>query len=164
MKKNIFFFLILFCKIGTAQLNDSITAPYLQDKKLPFFKIMLTDSSSFYKSNLKRKHSTLIVFFSPDCEHCKKFTELLLTKTGDFKKTQIIMVSALPLNFIKDFYTRYQIEKYPSIIMGKDALYFFATYYQAHYMPFVAAYNKKGELIKGWDGGTRIDEIVEAMK
>jgi thiol-disulfide isomerase/thioredoxin len=148
---------------GYSQRNDQVEAPYLQDKKLPFFKVMLTDSSLFYKSDLKKNQPTVLIFFSPECEHCRKMTELLLNNIEAFKKTQIVMVSALPLANIKEFYTSLHIEKYKTIHMGKDDLYFFPTYFQAHYLPFIAVYNKKAELVKAWDGGTILDNIIEAL-
>jgi thiol-disulfide isomerase/thioredoxin len=164
MKKIFFFVLILSSITASSQSPDSVVAPYLQDKKIPFFKMMLTDSSLFYKSNLKKNRAAIIFFFSPDCEHCKQQTEELLKNIDAFKKTQVIMVSPLPMKMIKDFYNEMQIDKYPTIKMGKDALYFFARYFNTHFFPFIAVYNKKGDLIKGWDGGTTVKELLECLK
>ena len=145
MKRIFFIVFVLIGQFAKSQSIDSIQAPYLQDKKIPFFKMMLTDSSFFYKDDLKRRRPTIIVYFSPDCEHCKNFTELLVERIDEFKETQLVMISPLPMNKIKEFYADHNIEKYPSIKMGKDALYFFGNYFGAHYIPFIAAYNKKGE-------------------
>ncbi|MBI2729745.1 MAG: redoxin domain-containing protein [Sphingobacteriales bacterium] len=164
MKYAVTVFFLFLNSLAHSQDADSSKTPYLMDKKIPFFKMMMTDSSLFYKSDLKKKTATVIVYFSPDCEHCKKFTETLTGQIGDFKKTQFIMISPLPMNKIKEFYEQYHIENYSSIKMGKDDLYFFGTYFQAHYIPFVAVYNKKGELVKGWDGGTTIKNLLEALK
>jgi thiol-disulfide isomerase/thioredoxin len=158
-------FLFVFnVSFGQSVSVDSNQVPYLQDKKLPFFKIMQTDSSLFYKSDLKKRTSTVIVYFSPDCEHCQKFTELLTKKIDEFKKTQFVMVSPFPMTKIKEFYDQYHIKDYSSIIMGHDALYFFGTYFHARFIPFVAAYDKKGNLIRGWEGGITIDELQKALK
>lgn len=164
MKRILFFAFILITDFVNAQTTDSIQAPYLQDKQLPFFKMMLTDSSVFYKDDLKKNRPTIIIFFSPECEHCKKLTELLIEDIKEFKKTQVVMISPLPLSKIKDFYNELHIKKYRSIKMGKDALYFFANYFQTHYLPFIATYNKKGKLVKGWEGGTTIKELVESVQ
>ncbi|MGE5107808.1 MAG: thioredoxin fold domain-containing protein [Sphingobacteriales bacterium] len=164
MKRLLFIVFILTASFARSQSKDSIQAPYLQDKKLPFFKMMLTDSSIFYKNDLKKNQPAIIIFFSPECEHCKKLTESLIESINEFKKTQIVMISPLPLSKIKEFYDEQQIKKYRSIKMGKDALYFFANYFQTHYLPFIATYNKKGELVKGWEGGTTIKELLESLK
>lgn len=164
MKRMFFIVFVLTAELASSQINDSTLAPYLQDKKLPFFKMMLTDSSLFYQSNLKKRKPVLIIYFSPDCEHCKKLTELLIERIAEFNKTQLVMISPLPMNKIKEFYTDHHIENYPTIKMGKDELYFFGNYFGAHYIPFIAAYNKKGELIKGWEGGTTISDLLEALK
>ena len=156
-------FLFIVCA-AQSQPADSSKTPYLIDKKLPFFKLILTDSSSFYTVDLKKKKNTLIIFFSPDCEHCKKLTGLILENTEGFKKTQIVMASSQPLSRIKEFYEEMKIGSYANIKMGKDALYFFGIYFRAQYLPFIALYNKKGELVKGWDGGTTVNELLEAVK
>lgn len=154
--------LIVFSSFG--QQTDSSKTPYLVDRKVPFFKMMMTDSSFFYKDDLKKKRPTVIIYFSPECEHCIHFTELLLERIAEFKKTQFVMISPLPLSKVKEFYIAHHIENYPNIKMGKDDLYFFGNYFQARYIPFIAAYNSKGELIRGWEGGTTINTLLEAIK
>jgi thioredoxin-related protein len=158
-----FLFLLLFAS-GFTQQVDSSKVPYLVDKKIPFFKMLLTDSSVFYKSDIKKKKATVIVYFSPECEHCQLFTQQLTKRIKEFGKTQWIMISPLPFKEVKDFYNKYDISNYSSIKMGFDSLFFFGSYFQAHYIPFIAAYNKKGELIRGWEGGTTVDEILKELK
>lgn len=164
MKYVVAILLIFVAHTTFSQQADSSKTPYLIDKKLPFFKMMQTDSSLFYKSDLKKKKPVVIVYFSPECEHCKHFTELLKQRISAFKKIQIVMVSPLPLSSIKEFYNSEQLKNYPAIKMGRDELYFFGNYFQAKYLPFMAAYNKKGQLIRGWEGGTTIDELLKALK
>ncbi|HET9056492.1 MAG TPA: hypothetical protein VFN30_06570 [Chitinophagaceae bacterium] len=159
----IFPVLILSVLALKAQPADSVKAPYLLDKKLPFFKIMLTDSSFFYKDNLKKNRATIIILFSPECDHCKKQIEQLIQNIDKFKKTQILMISPLPFTKIKEFYNEYQIHRYKNIKMGKDALYFFANYFQTHYIPFIAAYDKNKQLIKGWEGNVNTDDLIKAV-
>ena len=164
MKRVLFIVFVLMAQFVKSQSNDSILAPYLQDKKIPFFKMMMTDSSLFFKDDLKQHRPTIIIYFSPECEHCKKLTGLILEHIKEFKKTQIVMISPLPLSKIKEFYSEQHIDEYPSIKMGKDELYFFGGYFKAHYIPFIATYDKKGALIKGWEGGTTINDLLEAVK
>lgn len=164
MKYALTVLLITVASTVFSQAADSSKIPYLADKKIPFFKMLMTDSSLFYKSDLKKKRPTLIIYFSPDCEHCQKFTEQLTKRIAEFKKTQLIMISPLPMSRIQEFYGDYHIKDYPTIKMGYDVLFFFGSYFQARYIPFIAAYNKNGELIRGWEGGTTIDELLKELK
>ncbi|RTL59081.1 MAG: redoxin domain-containing protein [Sphingobacteriales bacterium] len=159
----ILFLLILNTSFSQTVTVDSSQVPYLQDKKLPFFKMILPDSSFFYKDDLKKNRSTVIVYFSPECEHCKKFTHLLKQRINDFKKTNFVMISPLPLSKIKEFYEEEHIAEYSNIKMGKDALYFFGNYFHANFIPFIAAYDKKEKLIRGWEGEVTIDNLVKAV-
>ena len=103
--KYVFTALLCFVfKVSFSQAVDSSRTPYLMDKKLPFFKMMLTDSSLFYKSNLKKNRATIIIFFSPDCEHCQMETKELTASIKLFKKAQIIMASPLDYIILKKSY------------------------------------------------------------
>jgi hypothetical protein len=48
--------------------------------------------------------------------------------------------------------------------MGRDVPYFFAPYYRGRSIPFLAIYNKQQKLVRVYDGGAKIDKILEALK
>lgn len=145
-------------------LFDSIP-PHLKNLKLPDFKILLPDSISFfYKENLDRKKKyTLLMSFSPECDHCKQQTLEILTRIDAFKNAQIVMTTTLPFEQMKLFYTEFKIGAYKNIVLGRDLLFFFPRYYKNNSLPFLALYNKKGELMSVYDGGVRIETIINQL-
>ena len=62
------------------------------------------DSAVFTNENIKKNEPFILMFFSPECEHCQKETKELLAYKDELKGIQILMVSALPYKEIKDFY------------------------------------------------------------
>ena len=63
---------------GAQELKDSL-APYQRFPQVPPFTMMIApDSTAFAKADLKKKKAVMIVYFSPDCDHCKHFTKELL--------------------------------------------------------------------------------------
>jgi thiol-disulfide isomerase/thioredoxin len=148
----------VFAKAGYGQ--DSIPA-HLKNLRLPDFKLLLPDSSTnFYTENLKPNRITIVISFSPECEHCQKQTKEIIAQIDRFKQVQIVMATTLPFEKMKAFYKEYKIGSYKNIIMGRDILFFFPKYYRNHYLPLIAVYNEKAQLIHYADGGVSTAELI----
>jgi len=116
-------------------------------KTMPPFKIQLTDKSFFSAKDIKKDVPTMLVYFSPTCEHCQEFTKHMLEKSNAFKKLQIIMVTYLPLTDIKKFETDFQLEKYSNIKTGSEGNTFLVPkFYDIRTFPFIALFNNIGAL------------------
>src|SRR6202011_1998046 len=107
------------CKILTAQPtapNQPATdpanaqAPFLRFPTLPPFHLLKLDSSTYLtKDDLKKHRRTLIMFFSPDCDHCKHQTEAILEVQDKFKDIEIVMATYQPFEEMKAFNAHYRI-------------------------------------------------------
>jgi thioredoxin-related protein len=162
MKSFLFLCTVLLALNATASV-DSIPA-HLKGLKIPDFKLLLVDSTTnFYTENLDGKKNTLIMLFSPDCDHCQHQTEDIIRNIAAFKNTQIVMTTVLPFNQMKTFYETYRLQRFKNIIMGRDVLYFFSPYYRAQFTPYLALYNKKGELLYTNDGQVKIETLLAQL-
>jgi thioredoxin-related protein len=160
------YFLVLIIIAGStisfAQTDTSLL--YLRFPIIPSFKLTnIADSSVFTKDNLKKKKATVMMVFSPDCEHCQEETKQLTANIKLFKKAQIIMISPLEFSYMRKFYNEYKIADYPTITMGRDPIYFFGTFYQVRSFPSIFVYNKKGNFVKAFTGSTPVEEIAAAL-
>src|SRR5437763_877980 len=64
---------IACCQTVCAQVDTSLI--YLRFPEIPPFKIVnVADSASFTKADLSKKKATIIMVFSPNCEHCQHET------------------------------------------------------------------------------------------
>ena len=163
MKK--YFLFILICFISTTSFSQTDTLLlYRRFPFVPSFKLInIADSSIFTKDNLKKKKATIIMMFSPDCEHCQEETKEITAKINLFKKAQIIMVSPLDFNYMKQFYNEYKIAGFPNITMGRDPTYFLGTFYKVRSFPSIFVYDKKGKLVNSFTGSTPVEEIAAAL-
>ena len=147
---------------GRAQTDTSVL--YLRFPTVPPFSITrVTDSTKFTKNDLLKKKATIIIIFSPDCEHCQKVTRELVANIKLFKKAQIIMASPLEHKYLKKFYKEYNIASCPNIIMGRDPGYFFGSFYRLRFFPGIFLYDKKGNFVKAFDGNIPVEKIAEAL-
>lgn len=163
--KKILILLISVVVTGTAMAQTDTTLLYLRFPFVPSFKLTnMADSSYFTKDNLKKKTPTIIMLFSPDCEHCQHETKELTAKIKLFKKAQIVMASPLDYNYIKKFYTEYKIADYPNITMGRDPSYFLGTFYKVRSFPAIFVYDKKGNYVMSFSGSAPVEAIAAALK
>lgn len=163
MKSFLLFVAFITISATSSASVDSIPA-HLKGLRIPDFKLMLVDSvTNFYTENLDTNKNTLIMLFSSDCDHCQHQTEDIIKNIDAFKNTQIVMNTILPFHLMKEFYERYQLSKYKNIIMGRDVLFFFSPYYRSQFTPYLAIYNKKGELLFTNDGQMKIENLIAQL-
>jgi thioredoxin-related protein len=163
MKSFLLFLIFIGITASASAAVDSIPA-HLKGLRIPDFKLLLVDSvTNFYTENLDPEKNTLIMMFSPDCDHCQHQTEDIIKNMDAFKNTQIVMNTILPFSQLKEFYETYQLHRFKNIIMGRDVLFFFSPYYRAQFTPYLALYNKKGELLYTNDGQVKIETLIAQL-
>ena len=81
-----------------------------------------------------------------------------------FKDIQIVMATFMPFDKMKGFYQDYKLDRFPNITVGYDTQHMLATYYRISYTPFLAFYDKKGNLIEGIQGGLPLTKVLEYFK
>ena len=163
LKKLLFLSLFTFICLASFSQIDS-TAPYIKSPTIPSFAIYKApDSTAFTKNDLKKNEETVIIIFSPDCEHCQHETEALLKDIDKFKNTQIVMITYLPYDEMITFYKNYKIADYPQITMARDTKFFFPQFFKIRNLPSIFVYDKNGKLKKNFEGSVKIDSIVGAL-
>ncbi|MBS1633901.1 MAG: redoxin domain-containing protein, partial [Bacteroidetes bacterium] len=141
---------------------DSTQLPaYKRFPTLPPVKLLLADSiSHFGKENFNKKSPVLIIIFNPDCEHCQKETEELLDSMNHFKNIQIVMATMMPFDKMNEFIKKYKLDNFKNIVVGQDNQYFLPVFYMVSNLPYLALYNKMGELITTYEGAVPIHTVI----
>lgn len=142
MYKKIAGFIVLSLCLVTvfAQQNNTGIAP---------FKITLSNGKTFTYKQLKPNTPTVLIYFSPTCDHCKEFTKELLTYQKQLLNKQIVMVGYEPVAKVKEFDSSYQVSSKPNFKIGTEGYTFIVQkYYSVQRFPFVAMYNKQMKLVK----------------
>lgn len=159
---SLFSFIAFFA--NAQQLEGDSVPAYKRLPAMPPFKIMVApDSTSFTREDLKKRKPNVIMVFSPDCDHCVHSTEDLIAHYDLFKNVQIIMVSALPFEYVKKFYEKLHIANYPNIKVGEDKNYFLGSFYQVKSFPSIYLYSKKGKFKQFFDPNTPWETIAKFL-
>jgi len=143
--------------------NDT-TAPYYKNPNLPLFKMYNLDSVAFTQSVLVKHKKTIVMMFNPECGHCQKEIDILLSIPQVTQNTQIILVSTEPLAKIKEFYFKNHLERFPYIFAGKDIKYFWGRFFKPSTIPVLAFYNEQDQFITLHQGNMDKAEVIAALQ
>jgi thioredoxin-related protein len=137
---------------------------YLKNPTIPAFNLLKLDSSTYLtREDIKKHHLTMIMFFSPTCDHCKHQTRDILESMDRFKDIEIVMATYQPFGEMRDFYKSFKIGDHPNIKMGRDEKFALPVYYKIKNLPFLALYDKKGNLITTFEGNQKVDTLLNAF-
>jgi len=132
---------------------------------LPDFKMKLTDGSTFSTANVSHKKPVIVIYFAPDCEHCRALMNELLPQMHAFKNTEILMVTFESLDDVAWFENHYHTKNYPNVKVGVEVpVFFLKNYYKLEHTPFTALFNKKGKLMVSYKEYTPVNELIKWVK
>lgn len=136
-----------------------------QPHKVPPFRILQTNGKVFNAANLPFGKPILLIYFSPDCDHCQVMMKEWFSKADSFKKASVVMVTFLSIEKVKAFEEDYKLKRYSNIIAGTEGLSFFVrNYYKIADMPFAALYNKNGDLVVSYQKNIPLNELAGKLK
>jgi thioredoxin-related protein len=175
--KKIVLFSALACLLAThaiAQENkdkNNIQSPPAAEQKpfekspaLPEFKMILRDSATFFNTaDIPKGKPIMLVFFDPDCKHCKDFTKDMVAGMESLKNVRIYMITtAHNMKMLREFYDNNHLGDYPNIMaVGRDVDFFYVPYFGVTRFPDIAIYSKRKKLIKHFQGEQPVSELVK---
>jgi thiol-disulfide isomerase/thioredoxin len=132
---------------------------------VPPFKMLLTNGKTFTSKNLPQCKPVIIIYFSPDCEHCQTLMNAFFKKVNDFKNTEVVMVTFRPLSEVAGFEKTYRTYKYSNIIVGTEVpVFFFKMYFNLMKTPFTVLYDKQGQYRYSYREETPIDDLQMRLR
>lgn len=160
------FLLLMMAQSTRAQQTATSQPPYLQNPVVPEFKVLLPDSTHWFsKANLKKGRAVMFMAFNPDCEHCQKQADIIVANNkGALEKVEIVMATYQDMKKLRDFIRDHKLSGHPNIIVGRDVNYFFGPFFNMHYSPFLAFYDKQGKLSKVFEGGAQADRLKTTVE
>jgi thioredoxin-related protein len=163
--KSIFLFLFLSIAFASFAQLDTMRPAYQRYPTVPSLQLILEDSATKYtKADLPKNKPLLLMMFSPDCEHCKQEASQIAANIGAFKNMHIVMTTPYPIYRMREFAATTGISGLKNIVVAKDHYYLLPPFFAMRNFPFMALYDRKGNLIKTIEGATSIKKILEAIK
>lgn len=149
----------------TANAQTEMAPPYKRFPTVPPLQLLLGDSTTKYlKENIPSKKPVLIMLFSPDCNHCQHTAEEMYNKRDELKDIHIVMATLLSLSEMNSFMKKYKLDQMKNVVAGKDLYFILPPFYAIKNFPYMAMYNKKGDLILGFEGSMPIEKVIKTFK
>ena len=150
---------------ATAQTESNYTPPFKRFPTVPTLQLLLGDSTTKYsKDDLPKDKPLLLMIFSPDCEHCQHETEAMVKNKEAFKDVQLLMVTTHPLYRMNEFVEAYHVKEIPNVVVAKDIYYLLLPFFDVRNFPFIALYDKKGNLVTTTEGSVPLDSLLKMLK
>lgn len=165
--KNFFVIVLTIICLSVNAQTDSTIAPYKRFPTLPPMQILLTDSATLFgKAQIPLNTPVLYMLFDPECSHCQHETEELIAHKKDFEDIQVVMVTMPRSSFseVNDFISKYKVNELKHVVVGRDITYFMPAFYSIRNFPFLAMYDRNGDLITAFEGGLGIDKVIDHFK
>jgi len=145
-------------------LTQSAFAQIVAGSKIAPFQIKLTNGQE-YKYTQLAKGPVVLIYFSPDCDHCQDFTKDLVKNYSVVANKQVVMVTFQDMPMLKPFVAKYNLNQYMNFKVGTEGTsYVVSKYYQIRSFPYIAIYDKNGKLVKTYEGTQPHEEIFKTLK
>src|SRR5690349_18242126 len=158
MRRRILFVSILICGFLWASAQNATTT-------LAPFNVTLINNKSLKAYELKKNEPVMLMYFSPECDHCKDLTTEIVKNVKSLGDKKLIMITYFPMAEVKKFANDLSLQKYPNIIVGTEGM---TLVVQKHYnirtFPFVVLYNKAGKMTKMFREQAPAADIIKAMQ
>lgn len=132
----------------------------LEGKPLPSFKLFLTDSTTHFDTKAIATGKPIVLFyFGPHCPYSKSQMDEIVNNMQSLKDIQFYIFTTWSFRELKQFYAKYELKKYPNIVAGVDYTNFFADYFSAVGVPYMAIYGKDKLLRESFIGKIKSSQI-----
>lgn len=132
-----------------------------QAKELPTLLLTKMNGDSLQTRSLEGL--VILVFFSPDCDHCQREAEDIRRHIDAFKDYSLYFISPSPAEEIKTFAITYGLSGYPNVVFARADVAAVVNEMGKVSTPTLCIYSKEKQLVKRFDGETDMDEIVKFL-
>src|ERR1051326_1943812 len=84
-------------------------------KSLPDFKFFTLDEKNFTNADVPANMPALIVYFSPDCDHCQSEAQDLREHMSWFKNIEVLMVTDKSRQEVAAFAEQYKLKEFSQV-------------------------------------------------
>ena len=165
LMKALFIFLFVSLSAACFAQPDTLSPAYKRYPTVPPLQLILEDSITKYtKADLPKKKPVLIMLFSPDCDHCKQEVQQFVANADALKNIHIVMITTYPLYRLKEFKAAQGLAGIKNIVVAKDPYYILPPFYDIRNYPFMALYDKKGDLLTTIEGSVTIEKLLDRFQ
>lgn len=124
---------------------------------------METLNYSIFRTDEIKEGPVIVLFFHPECEHCKYQITNLFTGKTVIAGVHVLLISNAERETIRNFLKDYNLLEYPGLITLVDETFSFRKYFGTELVPATFIYNKKLKLIRYFQGEVMPETILKYL-
>jgi cytochrome oxidase Cu insertion factor (SCO1/SenC/PrrC family) len=156
--------IVAFVFLLLAVASSSFAQIGFNSNRIAPFQMKLHTGQPFSAAQLA-KGPVVLVFFSPDCGHCQDFTKDLMKNFSVVGNKQLVMITPQSMEMLKPFVATNKLASYPNIKVGIEGPNSIVQrFYQVRTFPYIAIYDKNGNLVRTFEGEQPHQEIFKVIK
>ena len=132
-----------------------------QTATMPDFAIKNKEGNVFSKRSLEKNTPSVFIAFHPECEHCQYEAKSINDKQKELANTNIILFTSANDSLIHAFSKTYGLDSLKNVHILNDSTNTMRQLFAIKSMPTVIIYNAQNQLVKRFNGETKIDAILK---
>ncbi|HWA32590.1 MAG TPA: redoxin domain-containing protein [Cyclobacteriaceae bacterium] len=130
-------------------------------KTLPKISVVTAEGDSVNLSTLNGP--LMLILFTPDCDHCQREAKDISNHFKIFEDYTLYFVAAQTSDVLKEFAIKYNLTDKSNVVFAQGPIVPVMKLLRPTSMPTILIYNADGELVKRFDGETRVEDIEEYL-
>jgi thiol-disulfide isomerase/thioredoxin len=132
---------------------------------IPSFSLLLLDSTTHLNtSQIKDGAPIVLVYFSPDCEHCQHETESILHAMDSLKDVKFYFITNDDFSRLKVFDKYYKIYKYKNITLCYDYSFSFIRLFKNVAPPYTVLYDEDRQLRAVFNNQVKAEDLISFIQ
>ena len=161
MKKRIF--IILSCTMIAIALLF-ISMQIVHEAKTKQKALTATMPVSENVKGLKENTPSVFIAFHPECEHCQYEAKSINERKMDLEKVNIVMFTVARDSITNAFSKEYGLDSLKNVQIIADTTREMDKIFDVNTIPTVFIYNAKNQLVKRYNGETKIEAILKHIQ
>lgn len=142
------------------QLAPANTNPGQLDKLPKFSFPQIGSKGEIGRSDL-RDGKTVVLYFSPNCEHCRSLAADIGKQLGRLRDIDFVFVTRFDEADAVTFAREFKLWEQPNVYFGLDMNAAFYNYFGEMYIPSAYVFNEDGKLLQVLYQNTMVNDILD---
>ncbi len=160
MRAIIFLLVGLLVTTCSSSKKESVTELPVANE-LPALQLTLLNGEKLLVDSLPG--STVLFFFSPDCDHCQREAEDIREHLKAFNDYNIYFIAAHDSGQIEAFSKKYRLSGIPNIVFAHAEVPDVVKVMGSIGTPTLYIYSERKQLVKKFENETDVEEIIKFL-
>ena len=149
------------CYFGIKTVQKISKTATEQTAAMPDFAIKNNQGAIFSKQSLEQNTPSVFIAFHPECEHCQYEAKSINAQQQELASTNIILFTSANDSLIHAFSKTYGLDSLKNVHILNDSTNAMRQLFAIKTTPTVIIYNAQNQLVKRFNGETKIEAILK---